>query len=122
VSEPLRIDPPPAKPTLLWDGDCGFCKRQAEKLRSETITLIPYQERPEPFKAISDEALSKSVYFIDDDGSVCNGAEAIYRARKAAKGKKAALWLYQRCRLFRWLSTKSYALVARNRNLFGKIF
>jgi len=115
MSEPNR----PATATLLWDGDCGFCKSWIERWRKTTggaVEYRPYQEALAEFPQVSEAACQRAVQLIAPDGQVYSGAHAVFRALAAAGRCRRVLALYEGAPPFRWLADAAYRFVAANRN------
>jgi predicted DCC family thiol-disulfide oxidoreductase YuxK len=67
---------------LIWDGDCGFCRRSVEHLRprvGERVAFEPYQSAHVRFPDIPREAFASAVHLVEPGGRVSRGAEAIFR-------------------------------------------
>lgn len=50
-----RVSSPPAKPTMVWDGECGFCKYWISVWQSKTgdkLQYKKYQDVYERFQSI----------------------------------------------------------------------
>jgi predicted DCC family thiol-disulfide oxidoreductase YuxK len=119
----MRGPSPPAKPVIIYDGDCRFCGlwvswwRQRAPAETE---FIPFQDRSVAarFPNVPAQALSAAVHLIDTDGSVYAGAEAVFRALAAVP--RYARWLhwYRRSRLFASISECLYRFVAQHRRGF----
>lgn len=109
------------KTLLLWDGDCGFCKRAVEwclkRSRACEIEAIPYQQIEASWLTPNLRLeCSKAVHVRTPEGTLLRGG-------------KAALFLLEcmgwapLARLLRyppliWLIEAGYHIVARNRALF----
>lgn len=107
---------------MLFDGDCGFCRRWIKKWAGTTGTKVryePYQEALARFPEVTEEQCRRSVQLILRDRSVFSGAHAVFKAL-ALGGRSRLLGLYERLPLFRRLSEGAYRLVARNRVFFSK--
>ena len=109
--------------SLLWDGDCGFCRRSVEWVqRRDTrgaIRAVPYQEAPSP--PMTPElraACSRAVHLITPDG-------------RTLRAGRACLEVLRRIGFPFWASLLSipplvwavelgYWLVARNRMLASR--
>ena len=81
----IRVAAPPAKPVLIFDGDCDFCRRWIERWREasgDRVEYIPFQDRQvaDRFPEIPRAACEQSVQFVDTDGAVYAGADAVLRA------------------------------------------
>ena len=117
--KPLR------KPMLIYDGDCGICKRLVSKWRGKTgdrIKYVPYQEISETQLGISLEELEKEVKFIHSDGRIIGGAAAAFTVIEHTKSPlKVLAWFYRHIPLFDLLSEWIYRIVSRNRKVFSRI-
>jgi predicted DCC family thiol-disulfide oxidoreductase YuxK len=116
---PLRVAAPPAKPLLVYDGRCGFCKMWIRRWERETggaVDYAPSQEAGARFPEIPPEAFGRSVQLVLPDGEVLEGAHAVLRALAAAPGKGWPLALYPRVPLFAPAAEGLYRLIARRRD------
>ncbi|MCI0612886.1 DUF393 domain-containing protein, partial [bacterium] len=69
------------KPILIYDGDCGFCKlwiARWKQITADKVDYAPYQEAASQFPQIPEDDFRKSVQFIDADGKISKGAEAVF--------------------------------------------
>jgi len=117
ASHILVHDPPP-KPLLIFDGDCHFCRRWIERWRELTAGAIDYapsQEVAGRFPEIPREAFDKSVQFIDIDGAVYSGAEAVFRSLGQKHSRRWMIWCYEHVPGFALITETAYRIVARNR-------
>src|ERR1041385_71965 len=117
-----RVSNRPAKPLLIFDGDCHFCRRWIERWRELTagaVEYAPFQEVGDPYPEIPREAFEQAVHFIDADGSIHRGAEAVFHSLGGrASGWR---WCYHHIPGFAALSEAAYAFVARRRQ-FASFF
>ncbi len=107
------------KPTMLWDGDCGFCFRWIQRWRKttgNTVEYRPYQEALEEFPQVREEECKRAVQLVLPDGRVLKAAHAVLQS--LALGGKCVwmLKLYERSRFFRWVMETGYRFVAHNRS------
>ncbi|MBI3307399.1 MAG: lipase maturation factor family protein [Candidatus Omnitrophica bacterium] len=112
------------KPLLIYDGDCGFCRRWIERWRlltGEIVDYAPYQEVGEKYSEISTESFQKSVQLIETDGNIFSGAEAVFRTLWLAGKSPWLLWLYKKFPIFKGVSEWGYRLVAENRSFFSHL-
>jgi len=106
------------KPVLLYDGDCGFCRRWIESWRratGERVEYAPYQEAAERFPQISQSEFTREAKLVEADGTVYGGAEAVLRALIHAPGRAWAYWCYRRIPGFGLSSRIVYRFVAGHR-------
>jgi predicted DCC family thiol-disulfide oxidoreductase YuxK len=77
----MRVNDPPDQPTLLFDGQCGFCRKWVHRLAasSHEVETRSYQEARHEFPEIPEAACASSVQLIKSDGTVVSGAEAAIR-------------------------------------------
>ncbi len=107
-------------PTLIYDGECGFCRKCVELVsrwdRHRRITLIPFQDqaRVAAFR-IPLPALAAAMHFVRPDGRVYAGADAASELLQFLPGKH---WLVSVFRLpgIRPVARRVYAWVARRRH------
>ena len=119
---------PPPKPLLIFDGTCHFCRRWIERWRELTASAIDYspsQEVAERFPEIPPEAFERSVQFIETDGTVFSGAEAVFRSLGQNRRRQWMIWCYKHVPGFSAVTEATYRLVARNRrfsSFFTRLF
>ncbi|MEZ4750785.1 MAG: lipase maturation factor family protein [Bdellovibrionota bacterium] len=111
------------RPTLLFDGECGFCRRCVEWLRPQTegVEYVAYQERGAGFSDIPESECKEAVQFINENGIRSSGAEAIYAVCALIPGLSGLRWLYTKVAPFRGLSDWGYRWVASHRPLVSRI-
>jgi lipase maturation factor 1 len=117
-----RVSSPPEKPLLIFDGDCHFCRRWIERWRgltAGTVEYAPFQEVADRYPEISREAFEQAVHFIDTDGCVYRGAEAVFRS--LGRNASGWRWCYQHVAGFAATTEAAYAFVARRRR-FASFF
>ena len=87
-----------SRPTILFDGDCGFCRRWIERWRAtlgERVEFVTMQELGERFPGIPREDLRRALHLVETDGQVYRGAEAIFRALAVTRAARLRLWIYE---------------------------
>ena len=111
------------RPVLIYDGDCGFCRRWIARLPPETRSRVdtrPFQEAAELFPNISLEQFQASVQLVQPDGSVYEGAQAVFRTLACNPNHGWLLWMYLKVPGVALVTEYLYRLVARNRNACGR--
>ncbi|HEX8465080.1 MAG TPA: DUF393 domain-containing protein [Abditibacterium sp.] len=110
----------PAKNLVLWDGECGFCRRSVAWLakydRYGTLKFQPNQEAD--ISPQLREACQNSVHVVKSDGEILRGGRAVMFCGEQTKWHRLA-------RIAQWpiflpFVELGYALVAKNRGLFSK--
>jgi lipase maturation factor 1 len=117
----LRVTHPPARPLMIWDGECHFCRRWIERWREITagqIDYATYQEAAGRFPEISLEQFKRAIAFIEPDGKTFFAAEAVYRSLACRSSRKWLAWSYDHVLGFAAISEIGYGLIARHRK-FG---
>src|SRR5258705_11022079 len=98
------VSAPPAKPLLVFDGDCGFCRFWVARWRHRVGDAAEFQPFQNPDIAahcpeIPRQRFAQAVHLIETDGRVFEAAEAVFRfvagGRGTARGA-AFLTIYQR--------------------------
>jgi predicted DCC family thiol-disulfide oxidoreductase YuxK len=114
-----------AKPTLIYDGECGFCSRWIERWRLSTGDRVDYvtsQEASPKFPGISGGELAEAVQWVGADGERLSGAPAVFAALATSSASGRALrTLYEDTPAFARAADAAYGFVARNRMLFSRL-
>jgi lipase maturation factor 1 len=116
----------PAKPVLIYDGDCNFCKfwiLRWQRFTGERVAYLASQnpQVAEQFPEIPRERFDTSVQLVDVDGKVYNGAEAVFRSLACRTAGKFPLWLYQTIPGVASITEWAYYFVARHREFFSRL-
>ena len=107
------------KPLLVYDGECGFCRRWIARWKrsfGDRVEVVPYQDVASSFPEIDADSFRESVHLREPNGAWSRGAEAVFRALANTPGRRWLLWLYRRLPGFAPLSEGVYRLVAANRS------
>ena len=108
---------------ILFDGDCGFCRRALGwlKARDEGLLFIaiPYQEAPSPpMTPALFTACQQAVHLVQGDGTILKAGRAVlYMLEHTGMGRPARVLAQPP---FLWLVELGYRVVARNRPFFGR--
>lgn len=124
MKSPIHVANAPEKPTVIFDGDCGFCRRWIAGWRTATGDSVDYFPAQEPeigrrFPEIPRGAFDASIQLVETNGEVCHGSEAVFRALSRAPEKRWLLGAYERIPLFAKASEACYRFVARHRMFFS---
>ncbi len=106
-----------ARPVLVFDGDCAFCTKCAqalERIRPDA-EIVAWQLTDLAELGITEEQASEAMQWVEIDGTVRSGHEAIV----GVLGTAGPVWkVGGRAMLLpgiSWLAAKVYRLVADNR-------
>lgn len=116
--------PAHSKPLLIFDGECGFCRRWVERGKSLTgdrVDYAPSQEIGPCFPDITPAQFQNAAWLILPDGTALSGAAAILRALKEAPGRGWLYYAYQHVPGFSGASEMAYRWVARHRSLLSRV-
>ena len=114
----------PPKPILLFDGDCGFCRRWIARWKAITgphVEYAPFQDVESRYPQITREQFESGVQLVLPGGEVHSGAEAVLRALAVVPGTGWLLWLYLWMPLFGRMARCSYRFIARHRGGFERL-
>jgi len=117
-------DSRPSQPTLVWDGNCGFCKFWVirwMRLSGGEITFTPYQKAIHIFKDIPEHSFAEAARLIDTDGQIYNGPHAAYKSLAIANKHVHLEKWYRTNTFFRILSDVGYQSIADNRNFAMRV-
>ncbi|MEP6604364.1 MAG: lipase maturation factor family protein [Spartobacteria bacterium] len=116
----MNVAHPPAKPLMIWDGDCHFCRHWIERWCVITAGEVDYetsQNVAERFPEISREQFQRAVVFIDTNGEVFVAAAAVCRSLTCRSSRKWLWWSYNHIPGFAAISEFGYKIVARHRGI-----
>src|SRR5438874_11713325 len=120
----FRVSNPPPKPLMIWDGDCHFCRRWIERWREITRSEVDYeisQKVGDRFPEIPREQFERSVIYVETDGAVFSGAEAVFRSLRCRSSKTWLAWSYYHVRGFASVSESFYEIISLNRRFASAI-
>jgi lipase maturation factor 1 len=120
VPSERRIDHPPDRPVVVFDGGCGFCRFWITRWQHRTGDTVEYVASDDPsvarrFPEIPREAYKQAVQLIEPDGRVTEAAEAVFRLL-AVSGPEWPLWIYEHLPGAALTSEIAYRLVANHRS------
>ncbi len=111
-------------PTMLFDGDCGFCRRWIRKWNRITggrVRYLPYQEAVSQYQQVTAQQCAEAVQLVLPDGTVFGGARAVFKALAIGGKYPWLLRVYESQPLCAWFAECCYRLVARRRTFFSRI-
>jgi predicted DCC family thiol-disulfide oxidoreductase YuxK len=119
-----KVNRPPAKAVMLFDGDCGFCQRWIQRWgrsMGQHVDFLPLQaaEIAERFPELSRAAMEDAVHLVEPSGRVSRGAEAVFRSWLAVR--RWPLWLYEHVPGADWAAELGYQFIARRRGWFSRM-
>jgi predicted DCC family thiol-disulfide oxidoreductase YuxK len=84
-------------PTLIYDGECGLCRRAVERLRSwdheHRLHYVPFQDEEAVKRfGIGLPALAAAMHLVLPDGRVFSGADAVPELGRQLPGKRWWAW------------------------------
>ncbi|MBA3542898.1 MAG: lipase maturation factor family protein, partial [Chthoniobacterales bacterium] len=118
-----QVANPPARPLLVYDGECGFCKLWIARWQEETVAAVEYrplQQAAARFPEVPREEFERAVKLIEPDGGVWSGAAAVYRSLGAG-GRGLNRWSYEHVPGFAAFSELAYRFIAGHRELAGRV-
>jgi len=107
------------RPTLVFDGECSFCRAWIEywqKLTGERVLYSPYQEVGNRFPDLPQKNLASAVTLFLPGGEVRSGAHAVFTLLALLPGKSWMLWLYLHIPGFALIAELVYRTIARHRS------
>lgn len=102
--------------TVYYDSECAFCQWARHLLQrldhEHRLTFIDFREDAEA--SYSQEVMTGAMHVLDPDGKWSAGYDAFVRISRALPGLRPISAVLMWCPV-RWLGTRLYRLVARNR-------
>jgi predicted DCC family thiol-disulfide oxidoreductase YuxK len=105
-------------PTLVYDGDCGFCTRSLALIprrARRTTTVVAYQQADLARLGLTVEQCAAAAQWVADDGTQASGHAAIAGVLRQGGGLWTLVGAAMLVPPVSWLAAGVYALVARNR-------
>src|ERR1041384_5687128 len=115
----LSVSAPPKKPLMVFDGDCGFCRKWVkrwERLTGGKVEYEPYQKTAARFPEIPLREFQSSAQLIEPDGKVYRGAEGVFKSLSQVPFLGVLYWKYRFVPGFAFISERLYAFVATHRH------
>ena len=119
-----RVAVPPAKPLIIFDGDCGFCRfwiARWQSIADGRLEYAPYQEVASRFPEIDVDEFRRAVQLVLPDGSVHAGAAAVVRALAEVPGRGHWLALYRNVPGFAPITELAYRMIAGHRGAASRV-
>lgn len=122
VGGPAYAEGMSATPTLVFDGDCGFCTasvRWAERWCRPAVRFVPWQELDLGAHGLTVDAVTSAVQWLrprtTPEKPVPSGSAAVGRLLLRSRWPFRPLGALMLVPPFSWLAAAAYRLVARNR-------
>ncbi len=121
----MSMHPPPGRPILYWDGDCGFCRQWVDRWQESSGDSVEYRTiqgaPPDMVEAAGGDPPRQIVLKLAD-GTLLTGAHAALRAvQNGRAGAKISLRLYERVPAFRAFAESFYRWIADHRGWCGSL-
>jgi acetyl esterase len=116
--------PTQARPVVVYDGDCPFCRKQVERLKArdpgEYFEYCPRQQDGlvARFPKLAAGDFNSGMRLVHLDGEVSVGADAIYHIARRLRTYKYFAWLY-RVPVAKQIARAAYAWIAAHRMKLG---
>jgi predicted DCC family thiol-disulfide oxidoreductase YuxK len=112
---------------LIFDGDCGFCRRWIARWRQMTGDQVEYIASqapvvPQRYPDIPAEWYKEGVVLVEPGCQPIRCAEAVLRTLQLAPGSfGAGMWCYRNVPGFAFLSEAMYGVIARHRGAANEL-
>jgi predicted DCC family thiol-disulfide oxidoreductase YuxK len=106
------------RPTMIYDGECGFCRRWIARWwrwTGERVAYATSQQAATDFPHIPAQRFRESVVLVEPGGRVTFAAEAVMRSLAVRAAGRMPLWIYEHVPGARAVSEAAYRTVARRR-------
>lgn len=107
---------------LIYDGDCGFCRRQVERVRrwdrERRVQAIPFQELDLVRFGVSRADVEEAMHLVSPAGEVWRGAQAARELLHLLPRVRPLVWLFSLPGVM-FAAERAYRWVARHRHRFG---
>lgn len=113
--------------TVVYDGECGICRRSVERLRAwdaeGRLRFLPFQAPGvmDRYPGIPERAFREAVQVIAPDGRRWSGADAVETALEQTRGGRRLAWVFK-LPFARPIARRVYRWVARHRPFLARFF
>lgn len=117
--EGFRVAAPPARPLVVFDGDCSFCRfwiARWKRASGDRLDYAPYQDVAPRFPEVPVEEFRRAVGLVRPSGEVLFGAAAVVAARAEVPGRGLWSWVYRRVPGAAIVMDLLYRFIANHRN------
>jgi lipase maturation factor 1 len=126
VSQEIRVQAPPSRPLMVFDGDCRFCRRWIARWKNSTgdaVDYLPFQEEEIAlrFPEIPRADLEEAVHLVLPDGTVFRGAHAVFRSLAEGGRHRWLARLYEKFPGFADATEMLYEEVALHRTFLSHL-
>ncbi len=108
--------------TLIFDGDCGFCRRQVRWIQRHDarglIAPVPLQVADLDRYGVSRAAAEEAMHLVAPSGTVWRGAAAARELLRLLPGIRHLVWVFHIPGVM-FVAERVYRWVARRRHRFG---
>ncbi len=115
----FRVAVPPARPLVVFDGDCSFCRFWIDRWKrtsGDCLDYVSFQDAAPRFPEIPVEEFRRAVGLIRPSGEVLFGAAAVVAARAEVPGRELWSRVYRGVPGARTLMDVLYRFIANHRN------
>lgn len=108
----------PARPLIVYDGRCGFCRQWVDRWRGLSglrVGYRPFQEAAGEFPEIGEDGFRARVWLIEPDGTARGGAGAVFRLDEVLGLRAWPRRLHAHVPGVAPLAEAGYAFVAKHR-------
>jgi predicted DCC family thiol-disulfide oxidoreductase YuxK len=111
---------------MVFDGDCNFCSfwiRRWRRITGDAVDYLPAQgaQIAARFPEIPREQFDTAVQFIETDGAIYSGAEAVFRALAKKPNWQWTLRCYEAHPVLAKFTERAYEFVASHRTGFSRL-
>lgn len=121
MSEQRHSEPDAARPTIIYDGECSFCRRQVARIqrwsREGAFAYLTSQtpDLLERYPQLAQHNLGSGLRLVETDGAAFVGADAIYHITRRLPRWRWISWIY-RVPGIRAVAVRLYAAIAARRH------
>ena len=118
------VSHPPSKPLMVYDGDCGFCRKWINRWRvltGDRVDYKPFQKIATSFPEIPPSRFEAAVQLIEPDGGVSQGAHAVFKTLALNPFFRWVLGVHDHVPGVAFLAESLYAFVAGHRHVFSSV-